>query len=422
MRYQKAILPCGIRIIKAPKQDSRAVTIMVMAETGSKYESQEINGLSHFIEHMCFKGTPRRPRTIDISSEFDAIGAQCNAFTSQEYTGYYATVWPKHFNKALDLLADLYLNPLFDEKEIEKEKGVVIEEINMYEDKPTLLVFNLFTQLLYGNQPAGWNILGTKELVKKFKRQDLEAYKNKHYVAGGTVVVIAGKYDPKTVDAKIERKFAKISQSPKAGKLPTKERQVKPQIALQPKKLDQSHLVLGFRGYNMYDRRAFVADVLSTILGGSMSARLWQKIREEMGVAYYVRAANDGYTDHGNFNITIGADNKRIKEVITAVLGECRRLKRERVGKKELQMVKDYIIGNLYLDLETSGQLAYYYATQESVRRRLLTPEDYAKKINSVTAPELQRVAREMFRNNKLNLAVVGPHKHKREFARVLKI
>ncbi|HYC83233.1 MAG TPA: pitrilysin family protein, partial [Candidatus Paceibacterota bacterium] len=349
----KTVLPNGLRIIAIPKPEAPAVTVMVLAEAGSKYEAKEESGLSHFIEHVLFKGTPKRPKAFDISSELDALGAQSNAFTSQEYTGYYATVWPKRFGKALDVISDIYLNPLFDAEEIEKEKGVIIEEINMYEDNPARQVRDLFNELLHGDQPAGWSVLGTREHIKAMRRDQFVSYHQSHYVASSTVVVISGSFDQETALKQIAKKFSAISQSLPAAKEPTLNAQQKPAILVRSKDSDQAHLVLGFKAYDLFDKREPAVDLLATVLGGGMSSRLFQKIREEMGAAYYVRAANDTLTDHGALEIGVGADTKRAKEVVKVILEECRRIAAEPLPAPELSRVKDYIAGNLYLDLET---------------------------------------------------------------------
>ena len=199
MKFNKTILKNGLRVITVPMKDNPTVTVLMMVEAGSKYETKEINGLSHFLEHMCFKGTTKRPKAIDISQELDTVGAQYNAFTSQEYTGYYAKADFKHLDLLLDVVSDMYLNPIFEDKEIEKEKGVIIEEINMYEDLPHRKVQEIFMKLLYGDQPAGWDIAGTKDNIKNIKRSDFLDYRRKHYVPSATTLVVAGRFDEKKV-------------------------------------------------------------------------------------------------------------------------------------------------------------------------------------------------------------------------------
>ena len=420
--FKKITLDNGLRIITAPNDNSLAVTVLVLVEAGSKYETKEINGLSHFLEHMCFKGTEKRPRSIDISSELDGIGASYNAFTSMEYTGYYAKAEPRRFDKILDVVSDIYLHGIFDQKEIDKERGVIIEEINMYEDLPMRRVQELFTNLLYGDQPAGWDIAGRKEVIQKLNREDFVAYRNKHYLAQSTLVVVAGKFNEDEAVEKIKTAFASIKAGDKQAKIKTEESQAKPEIFLKNKKSDQTHLVLGARAFDIFDQRKYALQVLADILGGGMSSRLFQKIREEMGAAYYVRAENDLLTDHGYLSASAGIDHSKIEPVIKAILGEFRRFVDTPVEEGELQRAKDHLVGHLFLSLETSDEISGFYGGQEILTRKLTTPEDLAQKIQAVTAGEIMAVAKDIFQNQKLNLAIIGPFEDKEKFEAILKI
>ena len=404
-------------------KDNPTATVLVLVEAGSKYETKEINGLSHFLEHMCFKGTEKRPRSIDISSELDGIGASYNAFTSMEYTGYYAKAEPRRFDKILDVVSDIYLHGIFDQKEIDKERGVIIEEINMYEDLPMRRVQELFTNLLYGDQPAGWDIAGRKEVIQKLNREDfVVAYKNKHYLAQSTLVVVAGKFNEDEAVEKIKTAFASIKAGDKQAKIKTEESQAKPEIFLKNKKSDQTHLVLGARSFDIFDQRKYALQVLADILGGGMSSRLFQKIREEMGAAYYVRAESDLLTDHGYLSASAGIDHSKIEPVIKAILGEFRRFVDTPVEEGELQRAKDHLVGHLFLSLETSDEISGFYGGQEILTRKLTTPEDLAQKIQAVTAGEIMAVAKDIFQNQKLNLAIIGPFEDKEKFEAILKI
>ena len=420
--FNKITLENGLRIITAPKQDSLATTVLVLVEAGSKYETKDINGLSHFLEHMCFKGTEKRPRSIDIASELDGIGAISNAFTSQEYTGYFAKAEPKYFDRILDIVSDIYLEPIFETKEIDKERGVIIEEINMYEDLPMRRVHELFANLLYGDQPAGWDIAGRKEVIQKLNREDFIKYQQNHYLANSTLVVVAGNFDEKEAVEKIKESFSAIKIGEKTQKIPTKERQEEPRILLKKKYSDQTHLVLGTRAYDIFDKRKYALEVLAEILGGGMSSRLFQKIREEMGAAYYVSADSDLYTDHGYLAVSAGIDHNKIESVLSAILEEFQKITKEPVENKELQRVKDRIVGHLSLSLETSNQLANFFGGQEILTRKIITPEEIAKKIQAVTAEEIAAVSDDIFKNNKLNLAIIGPFEDKAKFEKILKL
>ena len=366
----KKILPNGLRIVVVPMKDNPTVTVLVLVEAGSKYESKDINGISHFLEHMCFKGTVKRPKAIDISKELDTLGSQYNAFTSQEYTGYYAKSDARHFKQIFDVITDIYLNSTFPEIEMQKEKGVIIEEINMYEDMPQRHVQSLIMKLLYKDEPAGRDIAGSKINIIKMTRDNLVAYKNKHYLPESTVVVVVGKITEKEVLKEINKIFNTIPRGKKEQKIKVKEIQEKPEVLIQFKKTDQTHFVLGFRSYGLFNKKSVTLAVLGALLGGGMSSRLFQKLREEMGVGYYVRAGNDTYTDHGVFTISAGVDNKRIEEVISVILEEVQKFKNEKIDEEELNKVKEFLIGNMKLSLESSDDIASFYGGQELLKKK----------------------------------------------------
>lgn len=421
MKYKKKILDNGLRIITVHMPDNPTVTVLVMVEAGSEYETKEKNGISHFLEHMCFKGTPTRPTALAISKELDSIGAHYNAFTSDEYTGYYAKSSPKHVHKILDVVSDLYLHQIFNEKEIEKEKGVIIEEINMYKDLPHRHVQELFLHLLYGDQPAGWSIAGTRETVQNMQREDFVEYHKKHYVPEATTVIVAGNFDDKKIQKDILNTFGHLPKAKKDKKLKVQEHQTDPKILIEYKNTDQAHLVLGVRGYPVSSLHSPALRVLNAVLGAGMSSRLFQKLREEMGVGYYVRSSYEGLLDHGVFSISIGSDIKRVEEVIEAVIAELNTLKTHLVSEEELQKTKDYLIGTMFLGLESSDSLAEFYGYQEILRQPLRTPQDIVKEIKSVTAADIRTVARKIFVSKHLNLAVVGPLENDKKLKAALK-
>ncbi|MBI5401315.1 insulinase family protein [Candidatus Wolfebacteria bacterium] len=419
--YKKITLPNGLRVLLIPQKDSLSTTVLVLVETGSKYETKEINGLSHFLEHMCFKGTKKRPKAIDISSELDGIGAAYNAFTSQEYTGYFVKIRNSHLDIGLDVVSDIYLNQLFEQNEIEKERGVIIEEINMYEDLPMDKVQELFTELLYGDQPAGWSVAGRKEVIKKLGREDFVKYHNANYVASATTVIVAGNFNEEQVINGVKKAFGGISTGAKSGKIKTVEHQEKPQVVLKHKETDQTHLVLGTRAFDLFDKRKYAIGVLSDILGGSMSSRLFQRIREQLGAAYYIHSSDDLMTDHGFLDVSAGIDHNKIDVVIEAVIDEFKKLAEKEIPKKELERAKEHLIGGIVIGLETSNRLASYYGMQEILEKEIITPEELIKKIQGVTAEEIQKIAKEIFKNEKLNLAIIGPFKEKERFEKILK-
>ncbi|MDP9249732.1 MAG: insulinase family protein [bacterium] len=422
MKFSKKIFKNGLRVITVPMSDNPTVTVLILVEAGSKYESKNVNGISHFLEHMCFKGTVKRPKAIDISKELDALGSQYNAFTAQEYTGYFAKADARHFNKIFEIVSDIYQNSTFPEAEMEKEKGVIIEEINMYEDMPNRHVQDLVMKLLYGDQPAGWNVAGDKGNILRMKRDDFIRYKKEHYMPNSTLLVVAGNVTEKKVLAAAEKIFGGVSRGKKTGKLKVKESQKEPAVLIKWKQTDQTHFVAAFRTYDLQSGKNPALSVLGAILGGGMSSRLFQKLREEMGVGYYVRAYNDAYTDHGFLEVSAGVDNKRIEEVIRAVLIECKKLKKERVSEEELSKVKEYLIGNMKLSLESSDDIANFYGGEEILKRKIKTPAQKAKEIRKVTAAQVQKLAKDIFKESKLNLALIGPFKEKARFKKLLKV
>ena len=421
MKFSKHILKNGLRVITVPMKDNPTVTVLVLVEAGSKYEDKKVNGISHFLEHMCFKGTMKRPRAIDISRELDALGSQYNAFTAQEYTGYYAKSDAKHFKKILDIVSDIYLNSTFPEVEMEKEKGVIIEEINMYEDMPNRHVQDLMMKLLYGDQPAGWNIAGEKKNITGMKREDFVKYKKEHYVPKATTLVVAGQVSTKEALKEVKNIFENLKNTKKVDKKKVQESQKSPKVLVKYKDTDQTHFVLGVRTYDLFNKNNPTLSLLSGVLGGGMSSRLFQKLREEMGVGYYVRAYNDTYTDHGFFQISAGVDNKRIDEVINAVLEECRKLKIYEVEEEELEKTKECLIGNMKLSLESTDDIANFYGGQELLKKKIMLAEEKAKELRKVTAKDIKDMANKIFTDKNLNLALIGPFKEEKNFLKNLK-
>ena len=407
---QKLTLPNGVRVILVPAPGV-ASTALILVGTGSEYEAARVNGISHFLEHMVFKGTAKRPRPGMIAEELDALGAEYNAFTSQEYTGYWAKAANRKLPEVLALVADLYADPLFDAKEIEKERGVIIEEINMYEDMPMRKVHDVFTELLYGDQPAGWDVAGKKEIVSRLRRDDFVRYRDTHYGPKNTVVVVSGDFDPARIRPLVRKLFGGLRGAPAPKKRGPKESQEGPAVRAVLKKSDQSHLVLGVRAFPLFDPRRHTLGVMAHLLGGGMSSRLFHRIREQMGAAYYVRAESALFLDHGFFAVSAGVNHPKLAEVVRAILEECARVAKEPVPVKELRRVKDHLLGTFLLGLETSDELGGFYGEQELLRRKTVSPKEVSARVEAVTAGDIRRLAATLFRDRALNLAVIGPQK-----------
>ncbi len=408
MKFKKTTLPNGLRVITVPVKESPAVMVMVAVETGSNYENKPENGLSHFLEHMCFKGTVRRPSSSSIALELDGLGAENNAFTANEFTTYWARAAKKHLPNLIDIVSDLYLNPTLPDKDIEIERGVILQEISMYKDLPQIKVGWVLDRLLYGDTSAGKPIIGLPENIKKFTRKNFVNYRDKHYVAGKTIVVVAGDINERRVLETIRKSFKGITSGKRVGKKPMRPRQSRPAMLIERKKTNQAHMVLALHAFPAKDRRIPALEVLSEILGQGMSSRLFRRLRDEMGACYYVRAHVDQYTDHGIFAISTGISSSRTLEVLRALIEECRKITEIPVSGEELAKAKEHSIGHLYLGLETTDSLGRFYGEQEIVYGKLDNPQELERKIRKVTSKDVMKVAKDIFRDDRLNLAIVG--------------
>lgn len=427
MHFKKTTFKNGLRLITAPMKDTNTVAVIVAAAAGSKYETKNVSGLSHFLEHMLFKGTKKRPKTKDIAESLDAVGGEYNAYTSQESTAYYAKVDKEHIDLAIDVVSDIYLNSKLNAKEIEKERGVILQEINMYEDTPMLAVQEEFEHLLYGDQPAGWKVIGTKENITRVSRKDFVDYRRKFYNASNTVVCVVGnfgKIGERRVIGDIGKIFLRMKSGGENKKIKTVEIQTKPEIKIKHKKTDQAHLVLGFRSYDMFHKDRFALALLANILGGTMSSRLFLSVRERLGLAYYVSASDDEYSDCGYFSVRAGVDTdkKKIEKTVKVILGEIGKIRARGVSEKELKKAKDNLRGKMALTLESSDEVASYLAGQELSRREIKTPEQILAKIDKVGKNDILRVARNIFVDEKLNLALIGPVEDGKFLEKMLKV
>lgn len=414
MQFKKTIFKNGLRLITAPMKDTNTVTVIVTAGVGSKYEAKNVNGISHFLEHMFFKGTKKRPHTKDISEALDSVGGEFNAFTGKEQTAYYAKVDAKHFDLALDVVSDIYLNSKIEEKEIERERGVVIQEMKMYEDTPIAIIGEVFENLLYGDQPAGWEIIGTQENIRRIKRRDFLNHIKDFYTAQNTVVCVAGNIEEigKTgTIRKIEKIFSKMPKDESRAKMKTVEKQSVPAIKIKKKKTDQAHLILGFRAYDLFHPDRYALTLLANILGGSMSSRLFLSVRERLGLAYYINASYDNYSDSGYLGIKMGVDidPKKIEKALKTVIQEIRKMRDKKVSDKELKKAKDNLKGRMALTLESSDEIASYLVSQELARKKIMKPEEILSQIDKVAAGDISRVAQDIFQDKKMNLAMIGP-------------
>lgn len=414
--YKKIVFKNKLRLIVAPMKNANSVTVLVLVGTGSKYETKNINGISHFLEHMFFKGTKKRPTTLSISETLDGIGGQYNAFTSKEITGFWAKVDKKHTELALDWISDMFLNSKFDEIEIEREKGVVIEEQNMYVDTPTSYISELFEKLLYRDTPAGWRIGGEKENILAYNRQKLIDYYRSHYSNENTVICVAGDVMPKEIGKKVEKYFATVEIRKASAKIANKENQQNPEVLIYNKKTDQTHFCLGARTYSIFDYRRYAVNLLAIILGGNMSSRLFISVRERNGLAYYIHTSIDETTDTGYLTTQAGVKNDSLERAVELVIEEYKDLRIRKIKEAELKKAKDYLRGTLSLSLDASDARASFYASQEVMGLPILTPEEKFKIIDRVSVMDIKKTAEDIFQPEKINLAIIGPvEKEKKE-------
>jgi predicted Zn-dependent peptidase len=411
----------GLRIIRVPMKNTKAVTVLVLVAAGSKYEDKRTNGISHFLEHMFFKGTEKRVTPLDVSETLDKIGGRYNAFTGEEFTGYWAKVDARHQGVALDWVSDIFLNSCMPAEEIKKEKGVIIEEMNMYLDTPLLYIEDVWKKLLYGDQPAGWPIIGSKKNVLSFEKKDFLNYLAKHYTASKTVVVLAGNIKREALKD-VKKYFRGIRKGPVRKKRKVIEKQNKPKSLIEYKRTDQTHLSLGVRGYSLFQKERYAQTLLAIILGGNMSSRLFTKIRGERGLAYYIRTTDESFSDSGYLTSQAGVPHKNLGEVIKLILEEYKRVKKEGIKEEELQKAKDYLKGTTVLSMESSDAQASFYGSQALLLNKVLSLEEKFKQINKVKKKDIESIAQEIFRAQGLNLALIGPHNNRSKINTLLKI
>lgn len=423
MKHTKHVLKNGLRVILIPMRDTETVTTLILAEAGSKYETKRNNGISHFLEHMMFKGTRQRPNAKIISEELDSIGGEYNAFTSKEQTGYWVKVSKQHFQTALDVVSDLYQNALLQDKEINKERGVILQEAAMYRDIPNRYVWDVFESLLYGDQPAGWDIIGTENNIKKFERKDFVEYFQKMYIPQSTVVVVAGNFEEGKALDMIKKAFASGKQNtPKVTKKPTVQSQEKSALSIFYKDTDQTHLIIGVRSADMFDPDRYATVVLGTILGGGMSSRMFHNVRERHGLTYYIDAASEQMTDSGYLFTRAGVQKQNLEKAIKLIINEFNKVRTKKISTKELNKAKEYIKGKTLMSLESSSSVASFFGDQELLQKEMLTPTEIFKEIDKVTAEDILKVANKIFVNRNLNLAIVGPIKEESRLMNLLKI
>lgn len=402
----------GLRVLHVPLPNADTVTVLVLCKTGSKYETDNIAGISHFLEHMFFKGTKKRPTARAVSETLDAVGGEFNAFTGKEYTGYYAKVADRHAEVAMDVIGDILTHSVMDAREINRERGVIIEEMRMYQDSPMRYVPDLLEAQLYGDQSSGRLIIGTEETIQSMKRKDFMQYLADQYVSQNMALVVVGNVTKAKVASWASSYFADLPSGKAAIDMDsTVEEQEDPGLLLHYKETDQAHVALAFRGVAQLDPARPAHVVLAAILGGGMSSRLFTTVRERMGLAYYVNSSASAMTDLGYLEIRAGVQVNKLQDAIIAMLQECEALRDELVTKKELTKAKEYVKGKFAMGLETSDDIAFYVGEQLILHNAIETREEKMAKIEAVTAAQVRAAARDLFQNHKLNAAIIGPYR-----------
>jgi predicted Zn-dependent peptidase len=404
----REVLDNGLRLITERMPQVRSVTIGVWLTRGSRHETDERSGIAHFVEHMLFKGTSNRSAE-DIAQAIDSIGGQLDAFTAKEYASYYIKVLDEHVPLAVDLLSDIVMRPAFEADEVEREKKVILEEIKMVEDTPDDLVHELFTQHFWEGHPLGRPILGSKETVEAFTADVLRTYFRDAYVAQNMIVSAAGNLDHTAVRELVAGAFADLPVRGEA--LNERPPKVVPQVITRTKELEQSHVCMGTDSYPQRHDDRYVSYILNTILGGSMSSRLFQNVREKRGLAYSVFSGLSAYRDAGNITIYAGCAAEAVEEVVDLCVEELRTMKRDLIPDAELMRAKDHLKGSLMLSLENTASRMSHLARQEIYFDRHFGLDETLAGVQRVTVGDVQRVASELFANGSLAATVLGPLK-----------
>lgn len=418
MSYKKKTLKNGLRVITAPIKGTGAANVFVLFRVGSRYEEQGISGVSHFLEHMAFKGTAKRPTAMAVAKELDGIGAEYNAFTSKDYTGYFVKANSENFAKAIDVLSDMVLNSKVDAQEVEREKSVIVEEINMYEDNPIMHLPDLLEELVFEGNSLGGLVSGTRETVRGMSRDDIVGYMKRLYSAPNAVLCLAGNFNADHVRLACDKFSALPSGEPNSFEKFSGQ-QSSPRVKLITKPTEQVQAGLAFPAYPYGDKRLPALQLLSVILGGNMSSRLFSSVRERHGLAYYIHSYVVNFEDTGMFYVQSGLDKSRINEAVKLIVSELKRSAKD-IKPEEMRRAKDFVTGKTAIDLEDSSAVSQWYAAGELLAGRIMTPEEKLAIIRRVTAKQVMAVAKEIFDMKKASLAVIGPYDDEASFRKLL--
>jgi predicted Zn-dependent peptidase len=418
--YETAKLSNGVRVLTAPIPHAQSVSCFLMVAAGSRFETRETNGIAHFAEHMFFKGTERRPRSRDITSTIDALGGEINAFTGKEYTGYYVRCAADQRGTAFDVLLDMIRHSKFEAEEIDREKGVIVEEMNMYYDTPRDFISGVYDELLYGDQPLGWHVIGSEETVRSATRETFLDYLDRWYKPDRIVVGVGGRIEGDIV-GELESLLGDLESAATPTPAPVAPGDgAAPQVMLRTKQSDQAHICLGARGYPLVHPDRYAVQLLTTILGGGMSSRLFTEVRERRGLAYYVFGLNNSYTDTGSLYAQAGVDIDRIDEAVETIVTELRRVAEEPVPTDELEKARSSSKGRFALQIESPHALLMFGLRRAVLEGAATEPAEVIAGLDAVTGEDLQRVAQDLLGDAPLSLALVGPFEDPERFERLL--
>jgi len=408
--YNKSVLDNGLRVITSTMSHSRSVSVAVLVGTGSCYETKEQAGVSHFAEHLFFKGTQRRPTSREITQDIEGVGGIINAGTDKEITIYWCKVASPHFAIALDVLSDLLLHSRFDSKDIDKERQVIMEEIKMNLDTPQQRVNALLDELLWPDQPLGREVIGYKETVSSLTRDQLLDYLARRYLANNVVLSVAGNIQHEEAMAQIEPQFGELAAGKLVDSYAASDDQTQARVRIEPKEIEQAHISLAVHGFSRSHPQRFAVDLLNTVLGGGMSSRLFLEIRERRGLAYDIHSYTEHFLNSGSFGIYAGVDPHKAQTAVVAILEELAKM-RQVIAPSELTRAKELSKGRLYLRFEDTQSVALWYGTQEVLLQQILDIDDVVSIVDAINADQLQEVAQEILTDGGLNLAITGPVK-----------
>jgi predicted Zn-dependent peptidase len=406
--FERQTLSNGLRLLTAPMDHAQSVSCFVMLSAGSRFETPDTSGIAHFSEHMFFKGTERRPTAREIGTEVDGIGGEFNAFTGKEYTGYYVRCAGEHRSIALDVLVDMLRHSRFDSEEIEREKGVIVEEMNMYFDTPRDYISGVYDDLLYGDQPLGWDIIGRKETVRAATRETFLDYTGRWYRPKRMVVGVAGMVGD-GLEGEIERLLGDLEPADTGDPAPVEFSENGSNVKIHTKTSDQAHVCLGVRSYPLVHPDRYALQLLGTVLGTGMSSRLFTEVRERRGLAYYVYAVNHSYTDAGSLYSQAGVDIERIDEAVSTIVTELWKIADEQVPAEELEKARNVAKGRFVLQTESPHGLIMFGLRREVLEGQTAEPEEILAGLDAVTAEDVQRVAQDIIGEQSLRLALIGP-------------